>query len=79
MTQTPPITEQVSSDPSRDLAALYDICWTYMSELQQLSQTQVILWILQPLARARARKSVRLTDEVHRESSFFEHSEPQLI
>lgn len=40
VTQTPPITEQVSSDPSRDLAALYDICWTYMSELQQLSQTQ---------------------------------------
>lgn len=26
-----------------------------------------------------ARKSVRLTDEVHKESSFSEHSEPQLI
>lgn len=31
-----------------------------------------------PTARG-ARKSVRLTDEVHKESSFFEHSEPQLI
>lgn len=40
VTQTPPITEQVSSDPSRDLAALHDICWTYKSELQQQSQTQ---------------------------------------
>jgi len=40
VTQIPPSTEQVSSDPSRDLAAVHDICWAYKSELQQLSQTQ---------------------------------------
>ncbi|KAJ7365843.1 Ras GTPase-activating protein 1 [Desmophyllum pertusum] len=40
VTQSPPITEQVSSDLSRDLAALHDICWAYKSELQQLSQSQ---------------------------------------
>lgn len=43
VTQNPPITEQVSSDPSRDLSALHDICWAYESELQQLSQSQPAL------------------------------------
>ena len=43
VTQCPQITEQVSSDLSRDLAALHDICLTYESELQQLSQSQVVL------------------------------------
>ena len=41
VTQIPPITEQVSSDLSRDLAALHDICLAYESEIQQLSQSQV--------------------------------------
>lgn len=41
VTQIPQSTEQVSSDPSRDLAAVHDICWAYKSELQQLSQSQV--------------------------------------
>lgn len=43
VTQCPQITEQVSSDLSRDLAALHDICLTYESELQQLSQSQPAL------------------------------------
>ncbi|XP_068741233.1 ras GTPase-activating protein 1-like [Montipora capricornis] len=43
VTQMPPITEQVSSDPSRDLAALHDICCKYESELQQLSCSQPAL------------------------------------
>ena len=42
VTQIPPSTEQLSSDPSRDLAAVHDICWAFKSELQQLSQSQVI-------------------------------------
>jgi len=40
VTQIPPSTEQLSSDPSRDLAAVHDICWAFKSELQQLSQSQ---------------------------------------
>jgi len=39
--QAPQVTEQVSSDASRDLASLHDICCKYESELQQLSFSQV--------------------------------------
>ena len=53
VTQCPQITEQVSSDLSRDLAALHDICLTYESELQQLSQSQVT-----QLALSLAKKNV---------------------
>ncbi|XP_015759449.1 PREDICTED: ras GTPase-activating protein 1-like isoform X2 [Acropora digitifera] len=41
--QAPQVTEQVSSDASRDLASLHDICCKYESELQQLSSSQPAL------------------------------------